>query len=129
MKRTITIILSLIFIGTLSASLFSCKKGERVPDGVYSGVVSDCGEVYTFQGRKVRLESYLLGSVAVDLSGTYKLSGDEITFHFPDDDLGVYSRTLKFSIAEDGGSITIDGDVFTLLETDTMPAESTESEQ
>ena len=116
MKRYYSVVLLIALFLCLSLPLFSCSdNGARVPDGTYSGVVADCGEEYVFSGRRVRLISYIFGEIAVDFSGTYTLSGDEIAFRFSEDKDGIYSRTLRYSIAEDGRSITIDGDVFRLV--------------
>ena len=119
MKRFFSLILLVILIATASIALFSCSKGERVPDGTYvGGIAHDFGEEYTFTGRRVRVVSYMFGGIVVDYSGTYTLSGDEIIFRFPEDEDGLYSRTLKFALSEDGKSITIDGDVFWLVSSD-----------
>ena len=113
MKRYFSVILLVILALTLSAALFSCgDTGERVPDGTYSGVAADFGEVYTFKGKKVRVVAYLFGEIAEQHDGAYTLTGDSITFRFPTDEDGIYSRTLTYAISEDGDSITIDGDVF-----------------
>lgn len=118
MKRFFILTMLIVLIVVSLTFLYSCAQGERVPDGIYSGIAGDCGEEYTFNGRRVRIVSYLLGNVAFDYSGTYTISGDEITFRFPDDEDGLYSRTLKFALSEDGKSITIDGDVFRLVPSD-----------
>ena len=128
MKRFFSLTIFIVLIVVSLTVLYSCTQSERVPDGTYSGIAGDCGEKYIFDGKRVRMVSYLLGNVAFDYSGTYTLSGDEITFRFPEDEDGLYSRTLKFALSEDGKSITIDGDVFRLVSSDdaTTSGEPTE---
>lgn len=109
-KRICTVV-SLLLVGTLLISLASCAAGG-VPDGTYSCVAADTGEVYIFEGSKVRVTLYLLGNATEDYTGSYSVEGDSITFRFPQDKDGIYSGTFSYSIADDGESITIDGQPF-----------------
>ncbi len=112
MKRIIGFILAFILISSASVSLFSCKEGERVPDGTYSCLAGDTGEQYIFEGKHVRVTLYAMGNVFADFSGTYRLSGDKITFDFPEDTDDIYNGTYFYEISEDGSFITIDTAVF-----------------
>lgn len=112
MKRVLYFLFAFILVSSMAVSLFSCGARERVPDGTYSCIAGDTGEQYIFEGKSVRVLLYAMGNVWADYSGTYRLSGDEITFDFPEDTDGIYSRTYIYEISEDGSSITIGADVF-----------------
>ena len=99
-------------IGLCLILLPACEASEIVPDGIYSCIEADTGERYIFSGDQVRVTLYLMGQVTENHVGTYFLKDGRITFHFPTDKDGIYSKTLAFSISEDGQSITIGKDVF-----------------
>ena len=107
--RILAGLLALVF---LMSVLTACGNGG-VPDGIYSCIKSDTGEMYTFQGRKVRVTLFIMGNITENHEGKYKLKDGYITMEFPTDDYNTYSGTYSFSVAEDGSSITIAGDVFT----------------
>ncbi|MBR2907533.1 MAG: hypothetical protein IKC26_05750 [Clostridia bacterium] len=113
MKRILCLLLLIILVSSVAVSFLSCGTGERVPSGTYSCIAGDTGEQYIFDGRRVRVLLYIMGETAIDFSGSYRLSGDEITFDFPDDTDGIYSGTRSYAISEDGSRVTIDKDVFT----------------
>lgn len=102
----------LLLLSLCLLTLPACEASEVVPDGIYSCIEADTGERYIFSGDQVRVTLYLMGQVTENHVGTYFLKDGQITFSFPTDKDGIYSKTLAFSIAEDGQSITIGKDVF-----------------
>ena len=111
-RSTAVRILSVICLILLSISAVSCTKSGGVPDGMYSCIEADTGELYTFTGKKVSVTLFIMGNVTEHHIGTYSVSDGIITMDFPTDSYGIYSGTYSFSISEDGMLLTIGDDVF-----------------
>lgn len=101
------ILAGLILLAILAASFTACEKNGGVPDGIYSCIAADTGEMYTFSGRTVRVTLFIMGNITENHEGTYRLENGVITMDFPTDAYGLYSGSFSFSAAEDGSSITI----------------------
>ena len=105
-------ILIFLVLGLLLILTVSCSKSGGVPDGVYSCIEADTGEMYTFSGRDVRVTLFIMGNITENHLGTYRLKDGTISFEFPTDDYGIYGGTFSFEAAEDGSYIVIDGVTF-----------------
>ncbi len=95
-KNIIRVSALALVIVMLTAVLASCGG----PSGTYEAEVLGQGTSYTFKGSKVTLKVKLLGTVT-SFEGKYKISGDEITFTFEDDDAKEYNQTLAFEQGDD----------------------------
>lgn len=105
--RTLAAFLAAVLLLFSLSVLTGC--GKQVPDGAYSLIWADTGEIYTFSGREVRVTLFIMGNATENHVGTYRISGGEIIFDFPTDVDGIFSGTFPFSYAEDGSSVTISG--------------------
>ena len=108
---------ALLLVGVLiiafTFSFVSCRRNGGVPDGAYSCIEADTGEMYTFSGREVRVTLFIMGNAVENHVGTYKVKDGMIEMEFPTDKDGIYTGTYSFSMAEDGSSITIADTEFT----------------
>lgn len=95
-KNIIRISALALVIVMLTAVLASCGG----PSGTYEASVLGQSLSYTFKGGKVTIKVTVLGQV-VSFEGKYKISGDEITFTFEDDDAEQYSGTQTFEQGDD----------------------------
>ncbi len=86
-----------VLVVVMLLSLAAC--GNKL-SGTYS-VKNALGEVsYTFDGDKVVVKTFALGVKVLEVEGTYKIDGDEITLTYGSDDAkgdgNVLSGTQKF---------------------------------
>ena len=121
--RTLAALLAAVLLLFSLSALTGC--GRQVPDGAYSLIWADTGEIYTFSGREVRVTLFIMGNATENHVGTYRISGGEITFDFPTDADGVFSGTFPFAYAEDGSSVTISGVEYVR---EVLPAVTTKAE-
>lgn len=102
-----------LFILMLAVLLAACSRSGGVPDGVYSCIEADTGEMYTFTGKHVRVTLFIMGNITEDHSGTYRVKDGTITMKFPTDADGIYAGSYSYSISEDGSTITIGDMIYT----------------
>ncbi len=98
----------------LLLSLLACTKNGGIPDGIYSCIEADTGEMYTFSGTKVTVTLFIMGNVTEHHIGRYSVEDGMITMEFPTDPYGIYSGSFAFTLSEDGTTLTIGDDVFVL---------------
>ena len=113
-KFTLVRVLCMVITALILISLLSCTKNGGVPDGIYSCVVADTGEVYTFSGTEVTVTLFIMGNVTEHHTGRYSVEEGIITMEFPTDPYGIYSGSFAFTLSEDGTTLTIGDDVFSL---------------
>lgn len=91
-----------ILVVAMMLTLVAC--GSKL-SGTYS-TKNSLGEVsYTFSGDKVTVKTFALGVKLLEVEGTYKIDGDEITFTYTSKDAekqdNVFSGTQKFENGKD----------------------------
>lgn len=85
--------------------------------GKYEALVMGSGTVLEFKGNKVEMTVKVLGQELGTIDGTYKISGDKITFDFvdedkaDDEDVKEYLSKLngELSFEKDGDDLKIGG--------------------
>ena len=107
--RTLCAGLALLFILLICVS---CDRNGGIPDGTYSCIEADTGEMYIFSGKKVQVKLYIMGNVTEDHSGTYRVKDGKITMSFPSDRYDIYNGTFDYALSEDGKTLTISGEEF-----------------
>lgn len=96
MKNIVRIAAVALVIVMLAATLASCGGLS----GTYETGLLGQTVAYEFKGSKVTITVTLLGTVN-SIEGKYKVSGDEITFEFDDDDADKYEGTFTFEKGDD----------------------------
>lgn len=97
MKNIVRIAAVALVIVMLAATLASCGGLS----GTYETGLLGQTVAYEFKGSKVTIKVTLLGTVN-SIEGKYKISGDEITFEFDDDDdADKYEGTFTFEQGDD----------------------------
>lgn len=81
-----------VLVVVMLLSLAAC--GNKL-SGTYSAK-NFLGEVsYTFSGDKVVVKTFVAGVKVLEVEGTYKIDGDEITFTYSSDDAAENENVLE----------------------------------
>lgn len=96
-----------ILVVVMMLSLVACStklSGTYKTDSVAGSYVS-----YTFSGSKVTFTTYVLGTKAIETTGTYKIDGSEITFTWDngEESKDALSGTQTFEKTDDGIKIGV----------------------
>lgn len=96
-----------VLIVVMMLSLVACGSklsGTYKTDSLAGSYVS-----YTFSGSKVTFTTYVLGTKAIETTGTYKIDGNEITFTWDngEESKDALSGTQTYEKTEDGIKIGI----------------------
>ena len=77
--------------------------------GKYEALVMGSGSVLEFKGNKVEMTVKVLGQEVGTIDGTYKVSGDKITFDFIDEDKAE-DEDVKDFLADLDGELSFEKD-------------------
>ena len=106
---TIRVCCALLLLTAFLCGLISCNRNGGIPDGAYSCIEADTGEMYTFCGKEVWATLFIMGNVTENHVGTYRAEDGKITMNFPTDSDKIYTGTFDYTLSEDGKTLVLAG--------------------